>query len=151
MSCSSSSAAKFLLIRVPTYRKGTTTTAIRTRPNGVCSPEQQLLKSVWPGGFRRTNTFTSAERILRVLCAKNHQECFSCRHAHLLGSGQDGAGRGAHCAPARCHGPPRHRGAAAPDGRQPEQPTEESRGHVYRWEATAGLPGRKWRNMVLSL
>lgn len=38
MSCSSSSAAKFLLIRVPTYKKGTTTTAIRIRPKVVCSP-----------------------------------------------------------------------------------------------------------------
>lgn len=35
MSCSSRRAAKFLLIRVPTYRKGTTTTVIRIRPNGV--------------------------------------------------------------------------------------------------------------------
>lgn len=35
MSCSSNSAAKFLLIRVPTYRNGTTTTVMRIRPNGV--------------------------------------------------------------------------------------------------------------------
>lgn len=35
MSCSSKRAAKFLLIRVPTYRKGTTTAVMRMRPNGV--------------------------------------------------------------------------------------------------------------------
>lgn len=37
MSCSSKRAAKFLLMRVPTYRKGTTTTVMRIRPNGVLS------------------------------------------------------------------------------------------------------------------
>lgn len=35
MSCSSKSAAKFLLIRVPIYRKGTTIIVMRIRPNGV--------------------------------------------------------------------------------------------------------------------
>lgn len=35
MSCSSSTAAKFLLIWVPTYRKGTTTKAMRMSPKGV--------------------------------------------------------------------------------------------------------------------
>lgn len=35
MSCSSRRAAKFLLIRVPTYKKGTTTAVMRIRPNGV--------------------------------------------------------------------------------------------------------------------
>lgn len=35
ISCSSRRAAKFLLIRVPTYRKGTTTIVMRIRPNGV--------------------------------------------------------------------------------------------------------------------
>lgn len=162
MSCSSSTAAKFLLIWVPTYRKGTTTTAMRMSPNGVLCVAQPTTHTppkeknhrddrVSPPERLGSGSFIRIEKTLRLrrvyfqhtAYTPNSwlQQFLTTRRtpphntAHLLRFGQNGAGRSAHGAPARCHRPPRH-GHAAPrgaagfrDGRQSDQATEGRR-HV---------------------